>query len=157
MSNKIVSNPLPTLEQALKLSNHYKDPKNYHIFIMTSVVPSVRPSGLEIDRDSAKHLQSEFNKGGMLVVKSPFYKENLSEKTASAVFAGDRILFSPNTEAAFMTTITSDLPLEGVDMKALAEINTKRDRNNQIPSTRKFILMCIRASDVICTLNDIEG
>ncbi len=157
MSNKVEANPLPTLEQALELSKRYRTPKNNHIFIMAPLVPTFTASGVKLDESALTKLQDNAIKKGVLVVHSAYTGE---EENPNQVSTGDLVLYSPAALVSYRAILKSEMPLLGVDAKTISKVkaqNNKMVGNAPMATTRYFILMCIRASDVICTLNDIEG
>jgi len=140
----LTSNPMPSLEKAKELCKFYKRPLQNSVILLNSVAPMVKESGIFITKDLQTEMQRDMNRNGMLVVTSPFKREATDESNPTAVFEGERVLFKPNAQAYFMTTITTTELLEGLKLR---EGETPRPE-----MYKTYVVMCMPSFELTCVL-----
>ena len=142
-----LKNEIPTLEVAKKLCKRFKRPLNNQVIILGAVAPMVTAGGIELSESAQKQNQVELNKGGMLVVNSPFKQElDLESTNPSAVYEGERILYMPESQVSFNTVVTSTELLDGLTLEEGKEPTSEM--------YKKYVVLCMGVHQLSCVIED---
>lgn len=148
MLNKLkqLENEMPSLELAKKLCSEYKRPLNHNVLLINAVAPMVTAGGIEISEIAQGEHQQQMNMEGMLVVMSPFTKpeEGMLEAT-NAVYAGEKVLYMPDSQAAFTTVVTSSDLMEGLELPQSKEVTSAM--------YKKYVVICMSVHNLSMVLN----
>lgn len=139
---------LPTLEEGLEICKEFDRPLNYGIILLNSVSPMVTKGGIILSKEAHADAQNTLNKKGMLVVMSPFVKDNIKNKVEqdlaiavnsdinpNAVYVGEHVLYQQESPSLFTRVITTTELLEGLVL-----------REGQKPTSemyKKYIVICM--------------
>ena len=81
----------------------------------------VTAGGVILSEAAQGQHQQQMNLEGMMVVLSPFEREfdenNKEILNHSAIYEGEHVLYLPDASVAFMTTVTSDELLDGLQLE----------------------------------------
>ena len=140
-----LQNPMPTLAEAKELTKHIKRGIGNTTILINAVAPIVTSTGVVISEAAQKEQQSEMNKKGMLVVHSPFKREETDETNPNAFFEGERVLFGRNTEASGSIVLQSKEELDGLNLPE----NYDRKSSNLF---KAYVVLIIDAFNVVCVV-----
>lgn len=157
----ILTNPMPTLEEAKELASKFKRPLNGYLVVLSPLIPAIKVLNgniLRLDAATQKTLQKESNiEKGVLVVSSPFKKGGEEVTNINAVFEGERVVFGPNTVLEVGQVATSEELVEGLEQDVIKtdveRASTQKLKTNSEDYYRKYNILLIRSTDLVSVVN----
>lgn len=138
-------NNLPTLKEAIKLTDFIEKPVDGYVVIINAVAPMQTANGVHINKVTQENTQNELNRKGMLVVQSN-----------NKDIIGKKVLLRKDPFFELTRVITSKKLLDNLNKDLAKEITEKTGKFAMMSSAalseyyKKYVVIVLHESNIVC-------